>query len=73
MVKFTNCSLPIYKSILNSIYQLLLAVQNAKIALAGLLIVVSLAAVQYGNWVATGRDNFADMVDAEGFNTTDDS
>ncbi|MEG4320126.1 MULTISPECIES: hypothetical protein [unclassified Microcoleus] len=58
--------------IISNILQLFQECRKDKIILAGIAIVSLLILIQYAGWLYTGRLNFASMVYADGFNTSDD-
>ena len=58
--------------IISNILQLFQECRQDKIILAGIAIVSLLILIQYAGWLYTGRLNFANMVYADGFNTSDD-
>jgi hypothetical protein len=58
--------------IIPSISQLFQECRKDRLVLAGVVLVSLLIFVQYGGWVSLGRLNFANMVYADGFNTSDD-
>ena len=60
------------QSIATNLSQLFQESRQDKIILAGIAIVSFLILIQYAGWVYTGRLNFANMVYADGFNTSDD-
>ncbi|NJK68607.1 MAG: hypothetical protein HC789_19105 [Microcoleus sp. CSU_2_2] len=60
------------KSIGSNLLQLFQESRKDKIILAGIATVSLLILIQYAGWVYTGRLNFANMVYADGFNTSDD-
>jgi hypothetical protein len=60
------------KSIGSNLLQLFQEIRKDKIILAGIALVSLLILIQYAGWVYTGRTNFANMVYADGFNTSDD-
>ena len=60
------------QSIATNLSQLFQESRKDKIILAGLAIVSFLILIQYAGWVYTGRLNLANMVYADGFNTSDD-
>ncbi|MEG5042297.1 MULTISPECIES: hypothetical protein [unclassified Microcoleus] len=60
------------QSIASNLSQLFQESRKDKIILAGLATVSLLILIQYAGWVYTGRLNFANMVYADGFNTSDD-
>jgi hypothetical protein len=60
------------KSIASNLLQLFEEIRKDKIILAGIATVSLLILIQYAGWVYTGRLNFANMVYADGFNTSDD-
>ncbi len=60
------------QSIATNLSQLFQETRQDKIILAGIAIVSFLILIQYAGWVYTGRLNFANMVYADGFNTSDD-
>lgn len=60
------------QSIATNLSQLFQESRKDKIILAGIAIVSFLILIQYAGWVYTGRLNFANMVYADGFNTSDD-
>ncbi len=60
------------QSIATNLSQLFQESRQDKIILSGLAIVSFLILIQYAGWVYTGRLNFANMVYADGFNTSDD-
>lgn len=60
------------KSIGSNLLQLFQEIRKDKIILAGIATVSLLILIQYAGWVYTGRLNFANMVYADGFNTSDD-
>jgi hypothetical protein len=58
--------------IASNLSQLFQESRKDKIILAGIATVSLLILIQYAGWVYTGRLNFANMVYADGFNTSDD-
>ena len=60
------------QSIATNLSQLFQESRQDKIILSGIAIVSFLILIQYAGWVYTGRLNFANMVYADGFNTSDD-
>ena len=60
------------QSIATNLSQLFQESRQDKIILAGIALVSFLILIQYAGWVYTGRLNFANMVYADGFNTSDD-
>lgn len=58
--------------IISNLLQLFQECRQDKIILAGIAIVSLLILIQYAGWLYTGRLNFANMVYADGFNTSDD-
>ncbi|MEG3929961.1 MULTISPECIES: hypothetical protein [unclassified Microcoleus] len=60
------------QSIASNLSQLFQESRKDKIVLAGIATVSLLIFIQYAGWVYTGRLNFANMVYADGFNTSDD-
>ena len=60
------------QSIATNLSQLFQESRQDKIILSGIALVSFLILIQYGGWVYTGRLNFASMVYADGFNTSDD-
>lgn len=60
------------QSIATNLSQLFQESRKDKIILAGLATVSILILIQYAGWIYTGRVNFANMVYADGFNTSDD-
>ncbi|AFZ08983.1 hypothetical protein Osc7112_4696 [Oscillatoria nigro-viridis PCC 7112] len=60
------------QSIATNLSQLFEESRQDKIILSGIAIVSFLILIQYAGWVYTGRLNFANMVYADGFNTSDD-
>jgi hypothetical protein len=60
------------QSIATNLSQLFQESRQDKIILSGIATVSFLILIQYAGWVYTGRLNFANMVYADGFNTSDD-
>jgi hypothetical protein len=60
------------QSIATNLSQLFQESRQDKIILSGIALVSFLILIQYAGWVYTGRLNFANMVYADGFNTSDD-
>jgi hypothetical protein len=60
------------QSIATNLSQLFQESRQDKIILSGIAIVSFLILIQYAGWVYTGRLNLANMVYADGFNTSDD-
>ncbi len=60
------------QSIATNLSQLFQETRQDKIILAGIATVSLLILIQYAGWIYTGRVNFANMVYADGFNTSDD-
>jgi len=60
------------QSIATNLSQLFQETRQDNIILAGIALVSFLILIQYAGWVYTGRLNFAHMVYADGFNTSDD-
>lgn len=60
------------QSIVTNLLQVFQETRKDKIILAGVATVGLLILIQYAGWVYTGRVNFANMVYADGFNTSDD-
>lgn len=60
------------QSIATNLSQLFQESRQDKIILSGIAIVSFLILIQYAGWLYTGRLNFANMVYADGFNTSDD-
>ncbi|WP_293330370.1 hypothetical protein [Microcoleus sp. CAWBG58] len=58
--------------IINNILHVFQECRQDKVILAGIAIVSLLILIQYAGWLYTGRHNFANMVYADGFNTSDD-
>jgi hypothetical protein len=58
--------------IISNIWQFFQKNSQDKIILSGIAIVSLLILIQYAGWLYTGRLNFANMVYADGFNTSDD-
>jgi len=58
--------------IISHIWQIFQENRQDKIILSGIAIVSLLILIQYAGWLYTGRLNFANMVYADGFNTSDD-
>lgn len=60
------------QSIASNLLRLFQESRKDKIILAGIVTVSLLILIQYAGWVSTGRVNLANMVYADGFNTSDD-
>jgi len=60
------------QSIASNLWQLFQECRKDKIFLAAVAVVSLLILIQYSGWLYTGRLNFAGMVYADGFNTSDD-